>query len=156
MAHADNPTCKLGESPTLSFVHRKRHGPHCVCIAYSTSPPGTETDCRVSLCALDRKPQMHHKALLGKENCSVFKSILLVFLDCNSDCESWCAWVMNKEGIFTFYVDVRSSIAAMYIAAAWAKWISLSQSYCFSAGNTQWRPQESWSDLKGFSSGVNC
>lgn len=67
MAHADNPTCKLGESPTLSFVHRKRHGPHCVCIAYSTSPPGTETDCRVSLCALDRKPQMHHKALLGKE-----------------------------------------------------------------------------------------
>lgn len=67
MAHADNPTCKLGESPTLSFVHRKRHGPHCVCIAYSTSPPGTETDCRVSPCALDRKPQMHHKALLGKE-----------------------------------------------------------------------------------------
>lgn len=67
MANSDNPTCKLGKSPSLHFLHRKRHSSRCICIACSTSLPETESDYRVSPCTLDRKPKMHHKALLGKE-----------------------------------------------------------------------------------------
>lgn len=76
---------------------------------------------------------MYHAALLG-ETPLFFKSILLLFFDCNSDSVSLCAWVTNKGWIFAFYFTVRCYTPTLYIAAAWAKWISLSQSYCFSAG----------------------
>lgn len=137
--HWDNPTTKLCKSSNLSFCPERRLLHNFICIVHGPSPLGRTTACRLSPCSLNGKPKMYRAAPLG-ETLLFFKSILLLFFDCNSDCVSLCAWVTNQGWIFTFYFTVRCYTPTIYIAAAWAKWISLNQSYCFSAGKVQWRP----------------